>query len=594
MIRDTDKVPTGVELADSANWDRNPYAVVLEKEFTSAEDYLLWVVAQDDDNTLKQFHTYMDNLPSWILAANYSNSSIGGNDALNPYWSFNEDDDLVPPINQGGMGRVYSEIYDQSQQVLWMQFGIPDYSGLVDFFTGGNMTEMAGLMGGKTMSWKLGSLLGEGVGLAIKLPFLPFIWAKKIIDLSNVDKSTKYVGFRNYMPVYYRMVNTIMSHLAIGMRLYTAVPAINAKQNTSAEQKSFNAQLPGAGTPAILQYGPDIFTIMDKRSRIADSNKAGEQTTDNLTDELNDEAWTGRLSGSFTRSALGATDYIGFKIEKSVDSSESFSNTTGASSLANKLNGQVDAAKDRIFGTASGKTGLKIVDGIINFAIGSAQGLAESLGIDKLLTSVTGAGYFTIPDTWKGSSYSQSYNINIQLRSRYGDPVSIYQSIYVPLACLLAGSMPRSISSDMYTSPFVLKAYCKGMFAVPLGVIENLTVKRGLPEFGWSDMELPTAVDVSMTIKDLSPTMHLTIADDRFLSIFAHNDNLQEYLTTLSGIGLRERNSAIGTFIRKTNACLLIQKNTTGNPLYWGIRLGHSNIARFATSFIPFSELSNN
>ena len=592
MIRDTDKIPTGVPLKDNGNWERNPYAVVLERDFVTAKDYLSWASEVENKEVTKLFNDYMDELPNWLLSANFNNSSIGGNDALNPYWSFNEDDDIIPPLNKGGMGRVYSEIYDQTQQILWLQFGIPEYSGMKNFFLGKNITQLAGLMGGKSLSWKLGNLLGSGIGLAIKLPILPFIWAKKIIDLGMVEQTTKYVGFRNYMPVYYRMVNTIMSHLAVGMKLYTAIPT--SKQKRSQAEKNFNAQLPDAGMPSILKHGPDIFTILDKRARIVDSNSAGVQTTDNLTDELNDESWTKRVSGAFTRSALGASDFIGFRIEKSLDSSENFTSTTGASSLANKLNGNVDSAKDRIFSTMAGKTGVSIIDSVINFTVGTAQGLAESLGIDKLLTSVTGAGYFTIPDTWKGSSYSQSYSVNIKLRSRYGDPVSIYQSIYVPLACLLAGSMPRSISSDMYTSPFIVRAYCKGMFAVPLGMIENLTVKRGLPEFGWSDMDLPTAVDVSMTIKDLSPTMHLTIADDKFLSIFSHNDNLQEYLTTLSGIGLRERNSALQTYIKKTNACLLIHKNTTGNPIYWGIRLGHSNIAKFTTSFIPYSAISNN
>ena len=591
MTIKTDRVPTGVPLEDNANWERNPYAVVMEKDFRSAKDFLTWAGKAMDQKTPALFNQYINELPNWILSANFNNSSIGGNDALNPYWSFNEDDDIVPPLNEGGMGRVYSEIYDQQQQIVWLQFGIPEYSGMKDFFIGKNTTELAGLMGGKPLTWKLGNLLGDGVGLAIKLPILPFIWAKKLIDLGNVTKSTKYVGFKNYMPVYYRMVNTIMSHLAVGMKLYTAIP--NKERNLSQVERDFNSQLSEAGTPEILKYGPDIFTILDKRARIVDSNSEGVQTTDNLTTELNDESWTKRVGGSFTRSALGATDFIGFKIEKDVDSSESFSNSTGASSLASKLNGQVDSAKDRIFGTMAGKTGVGVLDSVIEFGIGAVQGLAESLGVDKLLSSVTGAGYFTIPDTWKGSSYSQSYNINIQLRARYGDPVSIYQSIYVPLACLLAGSMPRSITDDMYTSPFILRAYCKGKFAVPLGMIESLNVKRGLPEFGWSDMELPTAVDVSMTIKDLSPTMHLTIADDKFLSTFAHNDNLQEYLTTLSGIGLRERNSALQTYIRKTNACLLIHKNTTGNPIYWGIRLGHSNIAKFTTSFVPYSALSN-
>ena len=69
---------------------------------------------------------------------------------------------------------------------------------------------------------------------------------------------------------------------------------------------------------------------------------------------------------------------------------------------------------------------------------------------------------------------------------------------------------------------------------------------------------------------------------------------MHEYLTTLSGVGLMERNYGLKIFFRKFNAMMLMEKSTSGNPAYWAIRAGHSNMTRYVSMFLPYSALSNN
>ena len=149
--------------------------------------------------------------------------------------------------------------------------------------------------------------------------------------------------------------------------------------------------------------------------------------------------------------------------------------------------------------------------------------------------------------------------------------------------------MPRSVGDSMYTSPFLIKAYCKGMFSIPCGIIENMSITRGKDEFGWSNVNLPTSVDVSLSIKDLSPTFFLSMQDIGLFDTFSRNDNMMEYLDTLSALGITERLFTMPKAMRKLSAALLIKRNTIFNPNYWGMRFGRNNVVRLVAAVTPFA-----
>ena len=152
---------------------------------------------------------------------------------------------------------------------------------------------------------------------------------------------------------------------------------------------------------------------------------------------------------------------------------------------------------------------------------------------------------------------------------------------------MMAGTLPRGIGKNLYTSPFICSAYSKGMFAVPAGMVDSISIKRGLPEFGWTHQNLPTSVDVSFTIKDLSPSLYVSLAGNSILDPFKGNSSMHEYLTTLSGVGLADRLFGFRKLQRRLAAMLLIKRNTVANPAYWSYSIGNNSMVRLLHEIEP-------
>ena len=87
-----------------------------------------------------------------------ADTRVGCNDAINPYWQFNRDDDIRQPSlvdltyaarqsldtdndryvseleHASGMGRVYESMYDSQQQILWIEAGVPRFTNLLSYY----------------------------------------------------------------------------------------------------------------------------------------------------------------------------------------------------------------------------------------------------------------------------------------------------------------------------------------------------------------------------------------------------------------------------------------------------------------------------
>ena len=212
---------------------------------------------------------------------------------------------------------------------------------------------------------------------------------------------------------------------------------------------------------------------------------------------------------------------------------------------------------------------------------------AASFDIGTVL--VTGNGFLEIPKVWRSSSMTRNYSFSFKLRSRYGDPVSVFQSVYIPLFMLIALAAPRAIGDSSYTSPFLIRAYCKGMFHIPLGIISSLTINRGSPEFGWSSQFYPLEVTVSITIEDLSPQLFVSM-NDGIIDTFTRNTNMQAYLDTLSSLGLRDMVYMWPKLVRKMNTALAVARSTIFNTSYHGTRLGKSRLGKVIGAFVPYND----
>lgn len=586
--------------------------------------------------------------PYMFVSPSVSDASVGGNDAINPYSAFNLDDDIVHDVavadgEAWGMGRCYAEMYESKQVVLYLTMGMPKYRNLMTWLNNATDAALSELndKGSISLSTKLGKLFKRGISLAIQLPWLPIIWASNIISSIKDYKVTEYFYFRDNMPLYYRYWNALLSEIAVGMGIYGNDPASaspnedNANSNKGAPNSGANissTQLSkyAANLPTIMQDGPDIFMIMSRRAKRmglptsvrtegdiiggddlfnkmsgnfnrADAKDNDKTAWDKVGSGLSN-FWTGLKTG-----ALEGMNFVGFRIEKSENANESFSNSTAESPLLQVLNNEVAQQRQKnenqlTSGTGAASAGLRIMKNAQQFMKNTKAILSGKKGVDGTIAYLAaGNGYFDLPKQWSGSSgMSRSLSFNMKLRAKTGgDNVSIFQSIMIPLTALMAAALPRGVGDSTYTSPFLVRAFCKGMFSIPAGMISTLAISRGSGEFGWSLAKLPTVVDVSFTIEDLSPMMFLSIAGgagmlDAIGQAFSNNTKMHEYINTLVGIGLKERYFLLGQMKRRLKTALLIGKNTTFSATYRGYVMGDSAIIRSMMALTPYSWVKNN
>ena len=755
----------------NTQWIKTPYGLRLSDDpdtaFHTLMDQEKFVMAQDisDENRqyVRQWIEELENASQtgvenkdkigqgnvFYSKPNYTDTRVGGNDAINPYWQFNIDDDICPPIlnpnlkDEDGnpvarMGRVYSEVYDSTQQILWLCMGVPEYTNLISFYADAGNKNAAAAMNRGTLKGITGTIINlifSTAVHAITFPVLAPFWAAKWISRIASDRVTQYFSFRPSMVIYYELVNTMLSYLAVSMGLYPqilvkrhdstktlkgqyaqmqfgidssstniegeynvneedmkrrraerdaeaarkkmvtetmvtpsykeVVPKEMQDATKSEEEQAINGgqleqnieaiDLGGAetyaentwdddiskdisrriqsgdsGIPALLKHGVDIFSIINRRSRLFDSQRKQLSTrqllkmTMNKQQDISDGTWfsspnevyvvdktktvkkqeedkkTGageKFWSSFKANMFGAGDFVGFRIERGVSCNETISNSTGQLGIAQKLNSYASEQRQKY----NDYGGSWIAKTLGEMSKGDSQSFLMNLGKEVLAQAGSmfgigdigailsqGNGWVDIPNVWTGSSFDRSFTFNLQLNARYGDPVSVFQSIYIPMCLLLCAAMPRAVGNAMYTSPFLVKAFCKGFFSIPCGLITSLSFTRGKDEFGWSTNMLPTQVSVSMTITDLSPAFFLSMQDIGLFDTFTRNDKLMEYLDTLSALGIYERQNLFPKAARKLTAALLIKKNTLFNSNYWGMRLGRSSMPRAIAAVLPF------
>lgn len=206
---------------------------------------------------------------------------------------------------------------------------------------------------------------------------------------------------------------------------------------------------------------------------------------------------------------------------------DSFSNSTGASQLASSINSLSDQGRELNFlinnvggaaglqlDTLTGKNELDEKAADIQQMVKSAIGGNSVIGsILSKASTVMAGGRMIFPEIWNESSFSRSYSCKMKLISPSGDKLSIYLNILVPIYHLLALTLPRQSSGQTYFSPFLVRAYCKSLFNVDMGIITNLDISKG-SEGEWTQDGLPTVADVSFQIKDLYDGMFMSKGSD--------------------------------------------------------------------------------
>lgn len=620
--------PVATTMLDSVYHNYSfPFAFKLGRDYTTQEEQLrhLFALNRDESNdgpgvdiNNQSYQTLInDLLKNNNVTTKHCmfDTSVGGMDCINARWGFNRDDDIIQPLQAkggkpefGGVGRVYAENYWDNHQLLNITVGVPEFTSLVGFYMNCIDKDVADdVNSGRSINIarSIGTAIGTLLGFSpLLLPVTIYRYVKKVVDLLDPSmKITRYYDLRPTMPLYYRYVNSILVHLATNMGFYKGTLWFDDEGGSGSGgqtggtlsnslhkiygSSNNNNEMDPATLPEFLKRGPSVFKILAKKDieqgllegLEGDSDKYLRQATD----AYDDQGFWSAFTSIATATATGATKFISFRINKSVDSSESLTNSTGPSSIASLLNSAAQKGKDTTFSLFNGK----FMDSQIGKVLGSLGDIVSgtlntlSLGATGVAATIlTGNGYVDIPDIWLSSSFTKSYNFSFQLRAPYGDNLSVLQGLYYPLSFILPLACPRSVGDNAYTSPFLIRAYCKGMFAIPLGIIDSMTITRGAAEFGWNHARLPTVINVSFSIKDLSPIMHIALSDSAKLGGWSNSTAFEEYLLTLSGMGLNERLLWSSRVSRRIQTFVNMRKTTWWNPAAY--------VGQIASELLPF------
>jgi len=669
VVTDTDKINDDVTVIDN-EWVKSRF-----------------ITPDSDLETVDRNNRY------WTTASwKFTDTSLGGNIGINPRPQFTRYCDIKGghrimkadvavshTTGNHGMGRYYSEAIDDNAQTVFMEFGVPRFNNLIDFFL--RAIDYVDSSIANTGRVPLGYTIATGVGGFVMLAAFPLItltiWAAKLVSKVLIGNSNfNYYYLEPTMHTYWGTVNTLVTNLAteLGILIPDLQPdpngagklGVNVKLDEN-DMKEIRKLLPGLisdnnyidvfaiatraqtianhqllkerddfenGSPDMIKDyigylkkeqstyelgspGSSFIDELDQRLSFSNYLKVitskgsifGDNATDNSKYEENDPKnmvqpkqpggvaeFTKDKDGSFKidndkkkpylESLADAIDsstrmgglHAAFYVDYVGSVSESFSNSVGNISVGDNIKSVAAGARNIKFDMAGGNV-IPGTDEIMKQAKGVIAGTLDSItyGLSSVIQTMTGGGYVDLPKKWEDSDMSlPQISYNMTLISPYGNPISQLQNIYIPLAMLLAGTLPLSTGKSSYTSPFICSLYSKGIQNIKLGMITSLSISRGTSNLGFNKQRRPLAIEVSFTVTDFSTLVTAPINSSIFniFNVSLEDDTpLSNYIATLAARDLLTTKYVIPKLKLKASRLMMNFEQSISSSS-WGLRIG--------------------
>lgn len=250
--------------------------------------------------------------------------------------------------------------------------------------------------------------------------------------------------------------------------------------------------------------------------------------------------------------ARDGAQFVTFYVHEAGTSNESFSNSTRTPDIGEKFNSISSGVRMARVNMADGKTGIGVVDAAVSAATAVVKGAIDGVQMSGLM-ALAGNAMTDIPKVWDSSTASlPRMDYTLQLRTLYGNKFSRFQRLLLPLAMILVGGLPRSAGAQSYGTPFLVELYDKGRAQTRLGLIESISVTRGVGNIGWTRDDEPLGFDVQFTVADLSSIMHVPLGTTSTpfdmitpgglnRAFFGDDTAFTDYLAVLSSLGLADQ-----------------------------------------------------
>lgn len=520
---------------------------------------------------------------------------------VNPPWQFNELDDVRSNTTYPHIGRVYLTYIYSNFPILTFQPGREKMNAnLLTFFTKGLGTDHTKLNNYIRSGGKKGILSGIGIALtSIKNTTLGAIEGVLGFMGINFADASKFITFRPAMKLYRELANNLLREFAANLGLLDLSAEqydsgfnfdLNEKDNSVYDEikneeyakdieNSFIGEkkdgidkdlksIVGSGkerTSPEDQEGYETFgeqiakaasvvgnAIKDGASAISSTYRGSIRRLD-ILDILPHIAFKGnqgKISQFF--GDVENRSYLPFLCQSNISISETFSNSTKEHPIMGSINSLSEQSSDAkgiggaqtIINQAQSLMGgadfaTKISE-LANTALKKAAGEMVS-NVSEMGAIMNGDGKLLVPEVWASSSYSRSYSVDFKFWSPTGDIVSIFENVYIPYLLLMVLAMPLQTGYHSYVSPFAVKVFSKGLFSVDFGMIESLTITRGDGANDRTRTNFPRSIKVSVSVKDLSPTLMLSLGGGAFWKYKRANSGLSEYIATMCNLSIADR-----------------------------------------------------
>jgi len=304
-------------------------------------------------------------------------------------------------------------------------------------------------------------------------------------------------------------------------------------RETLSKSWQYGKEEPKSNSVTIKDKLPGEVEVYDKEGRIDRGNTP-----------MDDPEKLNSVFDHYKAMLEGGATYAVFRVENPGPVSVSFNNEVGDIELEGMLKSIGSKSKSLKYDLAGGVLpGVDdLIKGLKDFAMGALDQI--TFGLSNVLTALLGNANLDIPKRWIDSSASfPEHTFKIRLISPYGNPISQLRNIYIPLAALMAGALPRATGPSSYTSPFLCSMFLRGYDNIKLGMITSLTIERGVSNLPFNKQRRPLAIDVTFTVTDFSKIMTVPIVTDIGMEAFTsfnQDSAINRFISTLAARNLND------------------------------------------------------
>lgn len=214
--------------------------------------------------------------------------------------STRKDVSIYDSMSDYGMGTMWSEMFDEPAQLIYVQPGVAEFNSLFSFFTGAfdHKTSVLARTGRwPSILFTLANTLGTFTVLsAFPLITIPLV-TYRLADYFFFRQSARFYHLRQTPHLYWSAVNTIVNAMAVNEGIF---PRIMNSNKDEARRLGKPLKLDQEELDIYHQLAPDIFSkenYIDVFALATRAQRMANQALDDEFDQIND---------------MTSTDYIGF------------------------------------------------------------------------------------------------------------------------------------------------------------------------------------------------------------------------------------------------------------------------------------------